>query len=153
MFRREMAAGARCAEVRGAIEDAPFFVKLFARGEVGIAGNDVLLRYRHHANNFSRDARFFSNGIRLLRRMDRAGEFAGLTATQQEDKRAYFAFIAHLAIARHFGAGERALAMRTYVREWPSLVRFGRWRIVAAAPLMAVAPRRLIQRRWAPHPG
>ena len=148
MFRRAAAGGIRYGTERGAIEDMQVYAHLFARGPVGLAGDSVGMIYRVHADNFSSNASYFDKGLRLLRRMDAAGEFSDLTGTLREDWSAYLAHLGHTTATRQLLAGRRRAGAGVYLREFWPLVKLGRFKFLLAYPPMLLAPKSLVDRRW-----
>lgn len=146
MFDRERAKGLRYATRRQCIEDMPFQIPLYARGPVGLAGDGVLAVYRFHESNYSSQAAFYSNGIRLLREMDRDGEFADISGHLRKDLEEFLAHIGRGAVVRELRAGNRVAGLTTYLTELPYQVRSARWRFVVSAPILALMPGPLIRR-------
>ena len=146
MFDRDRARGLRYATRRNCIEDIPFQVPLYGRGPVGLAGDEALAVYRFHEANYSGQAVFYSEGIRLLRELDRDGEFAEITGDVREDMQAFFAHIGRAAVVRQLRAGNRRAALSTYLAEFPSQARLSRWRFLLSAPFLGLMPRALVGR-------
>jgi glycosyltransferase involved in cell wall biosynthesis len=143
-FRRSAADGPGAAtfgERRGEIEDVSFYIKLLARGRVGIVGDEPLALYRVHAANSSAAAAYLGRGVVGLRAMWRAGAFAGLSAPDRRDAAAWVAALGRSAAATALARGAWAEAAGVYLREWPHQVRHGRARFLLGMPaLLAAAP-------------
>ncbi|MDB5294853.1 MAG: glycosyl transferase, group 2, partial [Phycisphaerales bacterium] len=103
MFRRAAAAGVRFGEDRGAIEDVQFYIRLLARGRLGIAGGEgdaaVLAIYRQHDANASGQPGYYRAGRSLLRRLRRSGMYDGLGPADRADCEAWLAFVGRAAAA------------------------------------------------------
>ena len=151
MFDRARAAGLRYATERQSIEDLPFQIGLFARGPVGIAeakSGKVLMVYRVHAANYSSQAVFFDNGLRMMRRLARQGAFADLPRRDQPYLQKFLAHLAHTTAVRQLRAGRRARGMAVWLRELPALLRRGHWKFALAFPWMSILPMAAVRRRW-----
>jgi hypothetical protein len=145
---RQKTAGLRYSEVRGAIEDVPYQVKLLTRGKVGISGSRILMIYTWHQENFSRQAAFFSEGIRLLRRLMKQGDFDGLSDIDRHDLPVFFAQIGRQGVVRELLSGHRFKAAATYLRELPFQLRERRWKFLLSFPVLACLPIETVRRRW-----
>jgi glycosyltransferase involved in cell wall biosynthesis len=148
MVRRDALSGIRYATERGVIEDLSFQLQLLGRGEVGVSDDRILAIYRTHAANFSRNATFYTGGLNLLRRMERAGAFAEVDRRDADGRKRCFAGVAHLAVIFALRSGRRGLALRVWGTAAAGLLRWGHWKLVLAVPVMAVLPQRWINRRW-----
>ena len=145
MFPRERARGLRFGTEPGAIEDVPFHIGLLGRGQLGVAGREVLAVYRFHAANSSSQASYFYGGIKLLRRMDRQGRFAELSAADRSDMLAWLGFIGRAAAVTQLLQGRRLRGLETYFREFAHQLRQGRYDFMLAYPAMGLLPRRITQ--------
>lgn len=144
MFPADKARGLRFGTVRGAIEDVPFQIGLLARGPLGVAGEGVQAIYRLHAANTFRQSSYFYEGHKLLRRLDREGAFAAVRGPDRADLLAWLAFIGRATATTQLGLGLRRRGLGVYVRELAHQVRDGRLDFVAAYPVLALAPRRVV---------
>lgn len=147
MFDRAKAAGLRYVTRRQAIEDQPFHFGLFARGQVGVAGDEILMIYRWHQTNSSREALYWSNGQRQLRELDAAGVFADLEP-QRADLLTFLAHFGRTAAAHQLCSGRRRDGWSTFAAEFPHQVRDRAFKFLLTYPLLAVAPRWAIERVW-----
>lgn len=137
LLDRERIKGLRYAEYRRCIEDTPFQTKLLARGPFGIAGDKILMIYRRHPDNYSSLADFFFNGIRMLRRMDREGEFDCLTPADHRDFHQFLSHLGRTAAARQIEGRRIWRALWVYFRELPYQLRWFRWRFLMGFPFLA----------------
>ncbi|HEX8325552.1 MAG TPA: glycosyltransferase family 2 protein [Tepidisphaeraceae bacterium] len=151
IFVREAATGLRYATQRQCIEDLPFQIKLMGRGDFGIAGDDILMTYRMHASNYSKQASFYYNGVRLLRKMDRNGEFAEFTGEARQDLDLYIAYMSRWATMMQITGGYRGQALSLYLSELPHQLRLRRWRYIAAMPPLLLMPYKAIRKRYGQH--
>jgi len=142
------AAGLRYATERQCIEDVPFQIGLFERGDAAVAGDRVLMVYRMHGENYSSQAAFYTNGIRLLRNMDRDGTFNDRDKFERYDRLSFLAHIGRAAAVRQLRAGQRRAGLETYVREWPHQVRLGRLQFLLTFPFLALVPQAVVRRLW-----
>jgi glycosyltransferase involved in cell wall biosynthesis len=148
LFDREKAAGLRYATVPKAMEDVSFQIGLLLRGPFGVAGRDILTHYRIHPGNYSKQAVFFDNGIKLLREMDEQGEFAEAQGVHREDLDDFLAMLGRLAAVHLATAGYRSRALSLYKREWPHQRRLKRTKFLATYPLVLLLPTALVRRKW-----
>jgi glycosyltransferase involved in cell wall biosynthesis len=146
LFDREKAHGLRYMTERRCIEDTPFQVKLFSLGAFGVAGGEILMVYRVHETNYSSQADFFSNGIRMLRRLDRSAEFQALAGQDRGDMMDFFAHVGRTAWARQALEGHRLQALKVYAGEFGHQVAQRNWKFLVGAPMMTMMPRRMIHR-------
>jgi glycosyltransferase involved in cell wall biosynthesis len=146
LIDREKTKGIRFATTRGAIEDVPFQIKLQTRGDYGIAGNEILAIYRMHEANFSKIDTYYYAGIKLLRQMQRAGEFAGLLPEKTMDMQAWLAQIGRVATLRQIGLHRRFRGFELYLREFPWQIRDGRVKFLLAAPILLMTPNEVLRR-------
>lgn len=151
MFDRERAAGLVHETQRQCIEDTPFHVGLFARGEFGLAGDRILMVYREHSESASRDASHFVKGVAALRARARRGEYARLAPQDRADLDDLIAFLGRTAVVRCALAGRRIDALAAFWRELPHQLRQRRFRFLAAAPWLLTASRPALQRRFGDH--
>jgi glycosyltransferase involved in cell wall biosynthesis len=147
MFHRERAVGLRYGERRGAIEDVQFFIKLFVRGPIGLAGAMPLVTYRVHASNASRESTYYYNGIMELRRLRRNGYFDDLPATQRPALDAFLGHLGRNAVAAQLLGKQRRRAAGLFGMELAHQVRLKRWRFLASFPLLMLCPQSLVN--WA----
>ena len=147
MFCRQRADVIRYGTVRGAIEDVPFHVRLLGRGPFGIAGDEVLAVWRTHGTNFSNRDSYYYAGIKLLRQMQRRGDFANAPAEQWEELEEYLAALGRGAAVRQLAAARRLRGLEIYLRELPHQVGRGRARFVAGYPLLLLLPSSAVARR------
>lgn len=148
MFRRDKATGLRYETHRRCLEDTPFQLGLFARGEFGVAGSAIQMLYRIHRNNYSSSADYSYNGWKLLLGKWRAGEFAGFQGVQMEDLRRFMAGIARWASMSQAMAGLRWRALCVYFRHLHDQIRFGRFRFVVILPALLLLPTAYVVRRF-----
>jgi glycosyltransferase involved in cell wall biosynthesis len=148
MFRRESAVGLQYETERSCIEDVPFQLGLFSRGQLGIAGTETAMIYREHSGGASRQAAFFHNGVIMLRRLTRQGRFKELMVRRRQSLLAYLAYLGRQAIYHDITAGKRTAAASLYLREIPHQLRLGRVRFLAIVPLLIALPTNLVRRRW-----
>ena len=147
MFERQRAGGLRYGTRRQCIEDDPFQIGLFSRGPFGIAGNDILMIYRWHGGNSSAHAIHFYNGVRLLRTMQRAGNFS-LDPIQAHDLERFLSFLGRTAVVRQLLGGYRGRALDLYVREFLRQTVDARFRFLLAFPVLALLPSGILHGRW-----
>lgn len=150
MVDREKTRGLRFSEERQCIEDTPYYLGIMGRGAYGIAGRSILMHYREHASNYSSQASFYFNGIRLLRNMQRGGEFHSFSPAQQQHIDEFISMVGRFAVVRQLGSGQRRKGMQLYCREWPHQWRLKRWRYLLGTLPLLVLPRSVAARRWAP---
>ena len=148
-FDRARGRGLRYATRKRCVEDTPFQLGLFARGPFGIAGDSILMTYRVHPTNYSKQAAFFYNGQRMMRELWRAGQFDDLPPEQQRALPGLLAYSGRTATGRALSAGERRVAARTYARELLHQLRDGRWKYALAVPPLLVAPTSWSRRAFA----
>lgn len=148
LFEKSRAAGLRYGERRQCIEDQEFHIGLVSRGKVGVAGRDVLMHYRAHGANTSSDARYWYNGVRHLRALDREGQFAGLEGDSRQDMHAFLAHMARTAVASQLLNGHRLRALNLYFGELRYQINQRRWSFLAGMPVLACSPRSLIRRAF-----
>jgi glycosyltransferase involved in cell wall biosynthesis len=148
MIDRGKAGDLRYETRRNCIEDLPFQLKLLARGPFGIAGDRVLVTYRMHASNATKSAMHYDNGTMLLRELRRRGDFESLPGPDRKAIDEFIAFFGRTGAVRLLTAGLRWQGLRTYLREFPHQVRAGRLRFLLLFPLLGLAPRFMLRRRW-----
>lgn len=148
MFVRDRALGLRYATRRKCIEDLPFQINLLTRGDFGVAGSQILTIYRTHESNYSKQAAFYFNGMRLLREMDTAGEFAGHQGQERRDLDEYLAYIARWASVMQLTGGFRAQALKLYAGEFMHQLRLRRVRFLATLPVLAMMPHAILMQRF-----
>ena len=85
MFEKARADGLRFETRRGCMEDVPFFLGMFGRGPVGIAGDKPLMLYRRHTGSYSQRPDFWFEGMRRLRELDAQGRFHEITGVNRKD--------------------------------------------------------------------
>jgi glycosyltransferase involved in cell wall biosynthesis len=147
LFDRERARGLRYMPYPRCIEDTPFQIKLMARGRFGIASDQILMIYRVHGANYSSQADFFYNGVKMLRAMDKAGSFSEFHGQDRMDMLAFFAHLARSATAAQLSAGLRTRAAELYLRDFRHQLAFMRWKYLAMTPCLLLAPRTTLK-RW-----
>jgi glycosyltransferase involved in cell wall biosynthesis len=152
MIDRARADGLRYATRRRCIEDVPFYLGLFGRGAVAIAGDALLAVRRLHEGNYSTDPTFYEDGIQLLREMDRAGRFADLRGQARKDMLSYLARIGRSAAVLQLSAGWRRQALGRYLGEWAHQARLGRFKFLTMFPFMTLLPAASVRRRWPVEP-
>lgn len=148
LFERRRAAGLRYELKRDCIEDTPFQIGLFCRGEFGIAGEEVLMVYRTHAANYSSQGKFFFNGIRLLRGLERGGAFQDLPAHWQPDLSNFLAHLGRTAAVRQLMGGYRLGGLRLFLSEFRPQLRLAKFKFLLAFPLLMLLPKKLLRLRW-----
>jgi glycosyltransferase involved in cell wall biosynthesis len=148
MIDRQRCAGLRYATQRGAIEDVSFHLSLMGRGAYGMAGDKVLAIYRVFEGNASKDAGYLYNGIGLLRRMQRRGEFDALPALQKRDMQLWLGHIGRITAVQQLTIGNRARGASLYLRELPHQLLARRIRFLLLFPIMLLLPRPLILRAY-----
>ena len=147
-FDRDRAQGLRYATRPRCVEDTPFQLGLFARGGFGVAGDSILMTYRVHPTNYSKQAAFFYNGQRMMRELAEAGQFADLPNEQRRELPRMLAFSGRTATSRALCAGERRIAWQTYRREVPHQLRDRRWKYLATVPTLLLAPTSVARRAF-----
>lgn len=149
LFDRARAGGLRYERIPRCIEDTPFQIGLFAAGPFGLAGgDDVLMVYRKHAANYSAQAAFFANGIRMLRRRRAEGLFEQLSPTDRKDLDEFLAHLGRTATAAQLLEGRRVGSLGTYLRELPYQLGRGRWKFLLTAPVLSVMPLSIVRRAF-----
>lgn len=146
MFDREKARGLRYETRRQCIEDVPFQVGLFARGEFGIAGEGILMVYRWHESNSSKEAGFYYNGIALLRELDGRGELPVAAPAERKDLLMFLGYVGRVAAASQLIAGKRGNAMGVYRREFGHQFRLRRWRFLVMFMAALVMPNVMVRK-------
>lgn len=149
MFVREKAAGLRYGTTRGSVEDVPFYIKLMARGDFGVAGRQVLVGYRTHPSSGSAKPEYFYRGIRQLRSQYREGRFDEYRGSDRVDLTEYLAYLGRLSTLNQFLMGARARGVELYFREFVYQARLRRLRFLALVPVLAILPQRTAKRTWA----
>ena len=148
MFVRAKAEGLRYETRRNCIEDTPFQIGLLLRGDFGVPGEQIQMVYRWHASNYSSQAAFFYNGIRMLRELNAQGRFAGVMPGPAPRPGLVFGT---------FGAnGVRpAIAQRAANRQCTHVhagnsPTIARWsiEILAAVSIVVVPPTSVLRHRW-----
>lgn len=146
MFDREKASGLRYETRPKCIEDTPFQIELFGRGRFGIAGDEVLMVYRTHAQNYSKQAAFYYNGRAMLREFVRQGRFSALSPQDQKDLQVFLGHLGRVTAAAQLRGGYRLNGLKVYLAELPHQVRQGRMRFLLAYPALLVSPRSWVER-------
>jgi glycosyltransferase involved in cell wall biosynthesis len=143
MFDRVRAWGLCFGTERECVEDVQFYLGLFARGQFGIAGRDILAIYRKHSGNFSAQASYYYCGLKLLRHLHRRGELP--VATDQEEYLSpWLALQGRQTFFRQIEEGEQLRALLLYLRELPYQVRYRSNGFLWRAPLLFVLPRPIV---------
>ncbi|MCS7033895.1 MAG: glycosyltransferase family 2 protein [Phycisphaerae bacterium] len=152
LFDKEKARGLRYETRPMCIEDLPFQVGLLARGPFGIAGKEILMIYRVHERNFSRQAAYFYNGQKLLRQLEREGRFDELQGQSRDDLREFLASAGRVCAARQILGGYRLRGLRLYFSELPHQLARMRLRFLLSYPILLALPTR-VARRFFPGDG
>ena len=147
-MRREAMAGLRYCPHKQFPYDREFELAFFARGGIGVAGTEILGRYRIHAGNVSRSADRPYQGTLRLHALRQAGHFDALDAEQQADLDHFLGQRARHVIIDQLRAGRRRQAAHVLALEWRTIARSGSARFVAAFPALWAAPTSLIGRVW-----
>lgn len=145
MFDRVRAEGLYFGTERDCVEDVQFYLGLFARGEFGIAGHDILTIYRRHSGNFSARASYYCCGMKVLRNLQRRGELP-VAAEQEVYLSMWLADQGRHAIFRLLDEGQRRRGLLLYVRELPHQARYRSNGFLWRAPLLLVLPPQMVQR-------
>ena len=145
LMRRSALDGLRYFTRPRCIEDTPLQVKLLCRGPFGIAGDGILMIYRWHASNYSSQADFFLNGVRLLRELDTDGYFSDCPADWRADLDAFIGHLARTATLRQLQAGRRREAWRLYRQEFGHQLADHAYKYLLAVPVALGLPE-----RWRP---
>lgn len=145
MFQREKAAGLCYAEQRPCFEDHPFQIPLFARGPAAVAGDKILMIYRVHPDNTSKQAAYWYQGQRVMRALDRAGHFGAVGRDRQEILRFIGAF-GRSAVLWQLLSGTRLRAAALYATEFAHQARLRRLKFLSALPLLLLLPVPLVRR-------
>lgn len=113
MFEKARADGLRFETRRGCMEDVPFFLGLFGRGPVGVAGNKPLMLYRRHTGSYSQRADFWFEGMKRLRELDAQGRFHEITGVNRTDLDKRLAVMAQkfAVIVKNIGCFKEAMEM------------------------------------------
>jgi glycosyltransferase involved in cell wall biosynthesis len=147
MFDRERAEGLQFSTQRESMEDVQFILGLFTRGELGIAGHDILTIYQRHSGNFSAQASYYYRGIKLLRILHRRGELP-VVPDQEVYLSSWLAGQGREAIFRQLDGGERLRGLLLYLRELPHQVRHRSHGFLWRAPLLFVLPPPIVHLIW-----
>lgn len=147
MFQRDKAAGLRYAEHRPCFEDHPFQIPLFARGPAAVAGDRILMVYRVHEANTSKQASYWYHGQRIMRALDRAGHFDALRH-ERADLLRFFARFGRSAVMWQLLGGRRLRAASLYAQEFTHQAREGRLKFLSAFPLLLLLPVPVVRRVW-----
>lgn len=142
MFRRESASGLRFGTDRESVEDVQFEIGLLGRGKFGVAGGQMLAIYRIHTTNASRGNSYYYNGIKLLRRMDRQGSFAHLSADDRRDMLAWLGFVGRAALVSQLLYRQRLRGWELYFREFFHQARQRHLAVLLGFPALAMMPSR-----------
>jgi glycosyltransferase involved in cell wall biosynthesis len=147
LFDRARARGLRYETRRQCIEDTPFQIGLFSRGEFGVAGGDeILMEYRWHESNYSRQAAFYYNGQKMLREITAAGRFDDLKPQDRKDLGEFLAHLGRMTAAKQLMAGYRGRALWMYLRELPHQLPRLRLKYLASFPVLLISPKPLIRK-------
>jgi hypothetical protein len=144
MFDRARAEGLHFGTEHGCVEDVQFYLGLFARGQFGIAGQDILTIYRKHSGNSSARASYYHCGMILLRKLHRRGELP-LAADEEVYLSIWLAEQGRQAIFRLLEEGERRRALLLYMHELPHQARYRSNGFLWRAPLLGVSPSLLVR--------
>lgn len=139
MFGRSRAQDLFFGTVRGCIEDIQFYLGLFARGQFGIAGDDILTIYRRHSGNVSAQATYYDCGIKLLRSLHRRGELA-VVPEDEVYLSLWLANQGRQAVFLHLEEGRRLRGLLIYLRELPHQVRYRSNGFLWRGPMLLVLP-------------
>lgn len=145
-FDRQRARGLRYETRPKCIEDTPFQIGLFGRGEFGIAGDEILMTYRVHAANYSKQAAFFYNGQRMLRSFHAAGRFNELKPQDQQDLRYFLSHLGRTTAAKQLMGRYRWRALHAYLWELPHQIREARMKFLLSFPVLLFCPPAVIRR-------
>jgi glycosyltransferase involved in cell wall biosynthesis len=148
MVRRERISGIRYGVTRGPIEDVQFHIKLMTRGSYGIPGDEILAIYRIHETNASKNPEFYYGGIKLLRKMQKNGEFDGLSPLQRRDMNAWLGHIGRITAIMQISMNRRSRGLELYLREFIYQLRDRRLRFLLAYPAMLLSPRAFIDKAY-----
>lgn len=146
LFDRERARGLRYETRPKCIEDTPFQIGLFERGDFGIAGDEILMTYRVHAANYSKQAAFYYNGQRMLREFTRNGRFDALRPQDRADLNVFLAHLGRTTAAKQLMGGYRLKALHAYLWELPHQVRDLRGKFLVSFPILLLSPPGVIRR-------
>jgi glycosyltransferase involved in cell wall biosynthesis len=135
MLSRTKIGSIRYPSIPGTMEDAPFYLRLFSRGKLGLAANQPLMTYRHHHTNASHQAAYFQRGIEFLRKLEEQGGLFEQEEHSRNDGQAYVASIGRTAAMRLLAAGELRSSAQVYVREWRKQAELGRLKFLMGFPL------------------
>lgn len=146
MFDRERARGLRYETRPRCIEDTPFQIGLFERGKFGIAGDEILMTYRVHAANYSKQAAFYYNGQRMLREFARGGKFDALSPQDRRDLNEFLAHLGRTTAAKQLMGGYRLKGLEMYLSELPHQLAQLRWKFLLTYPFLLVSPMKVVRR-------
>jgi glycosyltransferase involved in cell wall biosynthesis len=145
-FDRQRARGLRYETRPKCIEDTPFQIGLFGRGAFGIAGDEILMTYRVHAANYSKQAAFFYNGQRMLREFTASGRFDELKPGDRQDLRYFLSHLGRTTAAKQLMGGYRLKALHAYLWELPHQLREARLKFLLSFPLLLMSPPAVVRR-------
>lgn len=148
MFNRERARGLRYLTAPNCIEDIPFQLGLFGRGEFGMAGREIQMIYRVHATNFSKRADYFYNGVQKMLSLNSDGAFDELAPTDRADLNEYFAALTRVAAVKQLVGGYRGRGLKLYFKSLAAQLAAGRWRFALSYPALSVMPRAFVRKRF-----
>ncbi len=150
MFDKAKAEGIRFETRRGCMEDVPFFLGMFGRGPVGIAGDKPLMRYRRHTGSYSQRADFWYEGMKRLRELDGQGRFHDITGVNRRDLDRRLAIMAQkfAVIVKNIGCFDEAMAM--YRLEKPFQIKQRQYRFLLTFPARVWLARRKKSQNVAP---
>ena len=149
IWERRRAAGLTFESRRNCIDDTPFFIKLLARGPLGMAGESPLVIYRLPATTSSTEssgAVYWYNGIRMMRSRQRGGDFDAGGESHKIDIGIHIGYIGRTAAVRQLAAGRRRRGARVYLSEFFHQLRLGRFRFLLSYPILLLLPARMIHR-------
>jgi glycosyltransferase involved in cell wall biosynthesis len=131
---------------RQCFEDLPLQLRLLSRGPFGIAGDEILVTYRMHASNTTKQAMHFDYGVRHLRELVNAGAFDPVSERDRKAIEDFIAFFGRICAVRLLNAGLRRRCIQCYISEFSHQMRRGRFRFLLSFPLLALMPQFILRR-------
>ncbi len=147
MFEKAKAEGIRFETRRGCMEDVPFFLGMFGRGPIGVAGGKPLMLYRRHSGSYSQRADFWYEGMKRLRELDAQGRFHEITGINRADldKRLVVMAQKFAVIVKNIGCYDEAMAM--YRSEKPFQLKQRQYLFLTAFPIRVWLARKQKKRK------
>lgn len=148
MIRRAAMNGLKFSPIREVPYDREFDLALFAKGDIGIAGNKILGLYRVHEGNVSKTKERGYLGALRLRKLAQSGAFNHFSPAQWDDFAYFMGSRSRYVIIQQLQQGEKGRALEIYCLEWRALLAAKLYLFTLAFPLLILCSPRFSQMRW-----